>query len=294
MPDRSKEISSLWYFILISGLTNLMFLLAGIVLNLISFQLNALAVKIIIFVLIWKGGIVGFVAWFSYKKMYNKEFLVKFIGIYLGRFFGIFVGGFLGVRVSKMLNRADLLGFIIGALVFYFAGRWIGSTVSTSIGKLLDKFFYISEKPQSEQRSDTKSANRFIFWGFVIYGTVLPLLFVVIGVLINFYGIPIGYLTEFLTVSRLVVIALSIFSVSFPWFTRHRWLSKFQSKTSSLASSIFLAGLVFSIVPVVYGFILFIAMGASILELCLYAVVSSVAAMLWSMNSGVFKEQKAG
>jgi hypothetical protein len=295
MQNKRKEISSLWYFILVSSLTNLTFLLAGVVLlALFSFQLSSFAAKIIIFLLLWKGGIVGFVTWFSHKKIYNKEFLVKFIGIYLGRFFGIFVGGFLGVRISNVLNQSDLIGFILGALIFYFAGRWLGSKVSTMIGEQLDKVFYIPELSPSERLSDVRSTNRFSFISFILYSAVVPLSLVVIGLLINYYDIPIGYLTELLPISRIVVIVLSIFSLCFPWLMRNRWLSRFQSKTSSSESLIYWTGLVFCVVPVIYGFILFIAMGASVFELCVYAVASSVAAILWSMNNGVFKEQNAG
>src|SRR5215207_5969898 len=181
MQNKRKEISALWYFILISSLTNFTFLLVGIVLlALFSFELSSLAVKIIIFLLLWKGGIVGFFTWFSHKKTYNKEFLVNFMGIYLGRFFGLFVGGFLGVRVSNVLNQADLIGFIVGALIFYFTGRWIGSKVSTVVGEQLDKVFYIPELSQSEKLSGVKSTSRFTFIGFVLYSAVLPLLLVLI------------------------------------------------------------------------------------------------------------------
>jgi len=289
MQNERKPISSLLYFILISSLTNLTFLVAGIaLLALFSFQLTGFALQIIIFLLLWKGGLVGLVAWFSHKKAYNKEFLVKFVGIYLGRFFGIFVGGFLGARISNMLKQADIIGFIVGALAFYFAGRWIGSKVSVLIGEQLDKVFYISETPESEKIADVKSANRFTLIAFILYSVVLPLLFVIIGLLINYFDIPIGYLTELLPISRIVVIAFSIFSVCSPWLMKNRWLTKFQTTTSSPESVIYWLGLVFSIVPVVYGFILFIAMGASIIELCFYAAVSSIAAIIWSMNNKVF------
>ena len=295
MQNKRKEISALWYFILISSLTNLTFLLVGIAfLALFSFQLSDIAVKIIIFLLLWKGGIVGFVTWFSHKQTYNKDFLVKFIGIYIGRFFGIFIGGFLGVGISNLLNQAGLIGFTVGALVFYFTGRWIGSRVSTLIAEQVEKIFFISEISRSEKRSDVKSTHRFTLIGFILYGAVLPGLLVMIGLFINYFDLPVGYLIELLPISRVVVIVLSIFSICFPWLMKHRWLTRFQSKTASPDSVSYWAGLVFSVAPVVYGFLLFIAMGASVLELGLYAVVSSVAAILWSMNNGVFRGSRAG
>jgi hypothetical protein len=110
----------------------------------------------------------------------------------------------------------------------------------------------------------------------------------------NYFDVPIGHLTELLPLSRIVVIVLSIFSICSPWLMKNRWLNKYQTKTSSPASSVYLLGLILSIVPTIYGFLLFIAMGASIFELFIYAVVSSIAAVLWSVNNGVFERQNAG
>jgi hypothetical protein len=100
MQGSKRIISPLWYFILISSLTNLAFLIVGFVLlALFGVRLSSLGIQVIVFLLLWKGALVGFVSWFSHKKANNKDFLVKFIGIYLGRFFGILMGGFLGYKI---------------------------------------------------------------------------------------------------------------------------------------------------------------------------------------------------
>jgi len=294
MQSSKRTISPLLYFIIISSLTNLTFLVAGIaLLAFFSVKLSGFGLQIIIFLLLWKGGIVGLVAWSSNRKANNKEFLVKFIGIYLGRFFGIFIGGFVGVRISTIFKQADIIGFIIGALAFYFVGRWIGSKISAIIGEQLDKAFSIPETQEAEKIADIKSANRFVSIGFILYGVILPFLFVIIALLMNYFDVPIGYLPELLPISRIVVILFSIFSICSPWLMKNRWLNKYQTMTSSPESIVYWLGLVFSIVPVVYGFVLFIGMGASIIELCFYAVVSSIAAITWNMNNKVALKQRA-
>ncbi|MFN2303138.1 MAG: hypothetical protein ACK2TV_05330, partial [Anaerolineales bacterium] len=103
-------------------------------LALLSIKLSGIGLYIVIFLLLWKGVLVGFISWFMHKEKNSKDFLVKFIGMYLGRFFGVFIGGFLGYRIFNTFDQLDIIGFIIGALAFYFAGRWIGSQVSPLIG----------------------------------------------------------------------------------------------------------------------------------------------------------------
>lgn len=295
MQSSQKTISPFFYFILISSLTNLVFLLIGMVeFALFSVKLSGTGLLIIIFLLLWKGALVGFVSWFSHKKTNNKDFLVKFIGIYLGRFSGILIGGFLGYEIANTFKQSNFIGFVVGALAFYFLGRWIGSKISTLIGTQLDKVISIPESQTIENVADTKSASRLISIGFILYGVVLPFLLVLIGLLMNYFDVPIGYLPELLPVSRIVVIVFSIFSICAPWLLKSRWISKYQTMASSPESIVYWLGLVFSIAPAVYGFVLFLAMGASIIELCFYAVASSIAAIIWNMNNKVTLKQRAG
>lgn len=295
MQSSKRTVSPFLYFILISSLTNLVFLLIGMVgLALFSVKLSGIGLLIIVFLLLWKGALVGFVSWFSHKKANNKDFLVKFIGIYLGRFFGIIIGGFLGYEVAETLKQSNLIGFVIGALAFYFAGRWIGSKISTLIGVQLDSVLSIPESQTTVNVADTKSISRFASMGFILYGVVLPFLLVIIGLLMNYCKIPIGYLPELLPISRIVVIVFSVFSISVPWLLKSRWISKYQTMTSSPKSIVYWLGLVFSIIPAIYGFVLFLAMGASTVELCFYAIVSSIAAIIWDMNNKVVIKQRAG
>jgi len=292
MQSSKRTIAPLMYFILISSFTNLTFLLVGIVLLLIfSVKLLDPVLQIIVFLLLWKGGLVGIFSWFFHKKANNKDFLVKFIGIYLGRFFGIFIGGFLGIKMFDVINQSTLIGLIVGALAFYFVGRWTGSKVSILIGKQLDNVFHL---PETAKIADTISANRSISIGFILYGVILPFLLVVIGLLMNYFDIPTDYLTELLPISRIVVVVFSIISICYPWLMKNRWRNIHQKMSSSPNTMVYWLGLVFSSVPVIYGFLLFIVMGAPIVELCIYAVVSFISVILWSMNHGVLVRQNAG
>ena len=157
MKSQKRTISPALYFIIISSWTNLIFLVVGVVLlSLVSIKLLSSTFLIIIFFLIWKGAIVGLAVRFSFNKAHNKEFLVKFTGSYLGRFFGLIIGAFWGGEIFKMLNQENTIGFIIGALAFYFTGRWIGPKVSVTIAGKVDKVFSLSETTQQEKTVEPK------------------------------------------------------------------------------------------------------------------------------------------
>jgi hypothetical protein len=139
-----------------------------------------------------------------------------------------------------------------------------------------------------------KSSNKLTSFGFILYGMILPFLLVIIGLLMTYFDVPLGYFPELLPLSRIVVVVLSFFSIFSPWLLKNRWLNKYQTMTSSPESIVYWLGLVFSIIPVFYGFVLFIGMGASLIELCFYAVASSTAAIIWNMNNKASVKQKAG
>ena len=288
MQSAKRRISPFLYFILLSSLTNLIFLLIGIgLLALCSVKLSGPVFPIVVFFLIWKGGLVGFVTWVSHKNANNKDFLVKFIGIYFGRFFGIFIGGILGYEFSDITKQLTIIGFIVGALIFYFAGRWVGSKVSVLVAAQLDKVFAIPEFQIMGEVGEHKSGKRLASVGIILYAVIFPFLFVVMGLLMSYFEVPTGYLHEMLPISRLVAIVLSILLICLPWLMKNRWLEKYQTTTSSPESVVYWLGSVFSIVPVLYGFLLFVAMGTSIVELCIYAIASSIAAVIWHVHNKV-------
>jgi hypothetical protein len=122
---------------------------------------------------------------------------------------------------------------------------------------------------------------------------IIQLLLAVIGLLINYYDIPIGYLVELLPIARIIVIAIFIFSFCYPWLMRNRWLKRFQSSTPSAESVTFLLGLTVSAVPAIYGLFLLIFMGASIIELFIFTITSSIVTIIWSIHCSTLEKQKA-
>ena len=290
MHSQKKTISPLLYYILISSLTNFVFLgIGSVVFILLSSQIFDNTVVIIIAILLlWKGGVVAFVSWL-FRKYQNMEFVVMFIGRYLGRFYGMFIGVFVGAGIANILKLETIIGSIVGALLLYFIGRWAGAKVSLTIGNQVDKIFTLTEN-QEEQRVVNTSPSKKLF--FVVYVVVLPLLFVVIAWTMKYFEIPIDYLVEMSLIARIIVIGSSIFSICYPWIMRKRWLAKNQSTYSSPELMVILSGIIFFIVPVVYGFVLFVAFGLSIIELCIFAFASSVAALIWLVKNPMPIKQK--
>lgn len=282
MQQAKKTISPLVYFVILTSLINLIFILIGIaILAPLYIKLDHIAVIVIVILLLWKGVVVGYITWLFQKQSHNKEFAVKFIGLYYGRFFGIIIGGFWGGRIALILRQADIIGFLIGALALYFIGRWIGPKVSIAIDNLLDKVVSIPEYQVQPIVLKTTPLIRFILFLSV---AVLPWLLVVIALVLNYFDIPRTFFVEWLPIARIIVIVLSVYSICYPLLMKKGWLIKLRRKISSPESYIPLLGLSLSVVPVIYGMVLFLAMGTSIIELCVYAVISSTVAIVWIRN----------
>ncbi len=292
MSNDRKVISPFLYYFILSVLTSLIFTIVGLlVFAVLSRRVpDTFAIAIISLLFLWECAIALFVSWFAHKKSSNKDFSVKFIGFSLGRFYGIFIGGLLGARIAEVLRQASFIGFIAGAFTFYLAGRWLGSRVSTFISRQIDKLFLIQESQEPKKTVELIFPNKISAMFFVF----APLLFVLAGLLLYYFDIPIGYLPELLPITRVMVIASTIFSISYPWFMTSRWRKKSELNSTSPESLIFTLGLVYSMVPAMAGIILFVGMGASIAELCLFAVISSIAAVVWIAKHPIPKEQTTG
>ncbi len=110
-----------------------------------------------------------------------------------------------------------------------------------------------------------------------------------LGLFFTFNHIPLPSSSpNALLTTRIIVIALSLFSLVAPWLIQSR-MSQKQGPNS--AFSLFWIGLGLSFAPVIYGFLLFL-LGASLFELGAFTVVSSLAAIIWSRKTNV-ENQKA-
>jgi hypothetical protein len=290
MQTNKKTISPLLYYNIISILTTAVFLIVGIV-SIILFSGKAvtnLVIIIAVFFLLWKGAIVAFgVRFFSESQ--TRDFLVRFLGAYHGRFYGLILGALLGAGIAKLLNFETFAGSILGALPFYFLGRWVGTKVSSAIGGQLEKIFVIPEFHAQENVSQSRSPKKAFL---IVTIMALPWLLVLVAWMMEYFQIPIDYLTELLSVARIFVIGLSVFVIGYPWLMRTSWLKKYSSNSSSLTWMTSWLGMFFSIVPSFYGFILCLLMGASIFELCLFTLASSIAATVWIIFNPMPSEEK--
>jgi hypothetical protein len=136
MQNEKRTMSLLLYYLLVSSLTNLVFAAFGTTIFLLvshASKFDTILIVIILFVLLQKSLIVGYVTHSAHKQgRFNKVSGTSFVGLYFGRFFGLIIGAFIGSQIAKGI------GAIIGALLFYFAGRWVGSKVGFFIGRLFD------------------------------------------------------------------------------------------------------------------------------------------------------------
>jgi hypothetical protein len=219
----------------------------------------------------------------DHKRWQETAVLVKGGGMILGRIVGLLLGGILGGRYGGVFWA------IVGVISLYLIIGRVGAKISTVIGYQLDRIFSSTEKPDTDNAIRSARSNGLLF---SIYGIVVPALFMVIALLLNNLAFSTSKYSEELPIARIVVIVLSLFSVFLPWLLRTRWM---KSTTNVVAreNAIFILGLGLSVAPVVYGFFLFIAFSASIIELGVFAVASSFVAIIWSANTKI-KQQDAG
>jgi hypothetical protein len=281
MQSGKKSISPLLYYILISSLTNITFILVGAAAITLLYMktINEMVIIFVAVFIFWKGIIIGFVVWISQNTLHNKEFALKFIGNYHGRFSGLFIGGILGEKTARILTQSNIFGFIAGALVLYFIGSWIGSKVSHLIGGQIDKILSMDEYNVQKKVFEKSASNlRFIKLCIVF----LPWMFVIIA--LGFIYLHINnrkFLVEWLPITRIIVISLIIFLMCVLWTLRKYWLKIRKSSESLPKIDFLLIGLSLSVVPVIFGMVLFFGMGASIIELCFFAMASSISAIIW-------------
>jgi hypothetical protein len=267
----------LHYYLLLSSLTNLVFV--GICTLLFYFapevKLDTLAAVIILIFLTLKSLLVGYLVHAAQKRgSIDQVTGTRFIGMYLGRFFGLILGVYIGDRI------ADLVGAIAGGVLLYFAGRWVGPEISKLIGHLLnhDQLAIDGAGTQAFQPLPSK---RFLL---AVYAAVFPILLVLVAVYIRATGITFdGFPTGWLPVARWVVIVISLYSLVLTWRFRRRMNN---NPTPIPLIDMFWMGLALCVVPACYGFFLF-TLGASIVELGIFAVLSSVAATYWSIKTNV-------
>lgn len=282
MQNETRTISPFLYYLLTAVLTNLIFVAVGATVFLRlspTLKLDWILIGVIVFVLLQKSLIVGYVIYsFHRQGRFNKTSGTRLIGFYFGRLYGLLLGAFLGSKVAAGI------GALIGAIAFYFIGRLIGFRVGFGVGRLLDKNLPIADISEKVVPQSPPSKKLLV----TVY-TILPILMLLLGLFFNHYQIQFATTTpDTLRLTRIIVIVLSLFSLIAPWLMQSRML---QKQVPTRAFSLLWLGFALSVAPIIYGFVLF-TLGGSILELGVFAVTSSLAAIIWGRKMNV-EDQKA-
>jgi hypothetical protein len=280
-----RNISPVLYYIFVSLGTYLTFLLVVVVLAVAGFALFSIpfrghAVVWGVFLLIWSSVVAVIPAWFWSKKTLQKEKLISLIGMYLGLIYGTVGGGILGARISNSLILVDSIGFTIGAMGFYYIGRWVGPKLSSFFDSQLNRVFSPLTIPVQELTTAEEHIPRGKLLAIIIIGIIFPLMLVDVGYTLIKYDMSVGFPPELMPIFRTAAILLSIIAISYPWLLKDRFLNKIKVLSFSNETSVFLIGIFLSISPVVCGFNLFHEASGAI-EFGVYATLSSLAVISW-------------
>ena len=123
------------------------------------------------------------------QSRFDKVSGAKFIGFYFGRFFGLIIGAFIGLEIAKGI------GVIIGALSFYFLGRWIGSKIGIFTGRIIVGKLPVADSIDKVVQKPSPSKRLIV----IIYAAILPFLIVILAQYFNlndiqFVGLPAEWL----------------------------------------------------------------------------------------------------
>jgi len=282
MENAKRKISLLSYYIILSSLTNLILIAALFVLNpLLSNKISSLGFQIFSVILLFRGLIIGIGAGCINKLGVNKDIIIKYIGIFSGRLWGVFIGILVYMDFLETPKWQRFITLIIAIMVFYFVGKWGGGKISFLLTAHLDRIFSIPIIHEERKIPGDRSIQRQKLFFFIFWGLFIPPLLVITGYLINYSQIPVGYYPKYLSISRIIAIVISTLSILTPWLIKDRGIMDIQKDVSSSEYTRYMIGLVYSIIPVISGFIFFLGMGLPILELGILAAVSCAAAGFW-------------
>lgn len=147
MQNQKGMISPLLYYLLTAGITNLVFVTVGAFVYILlspPLHVDPILIGVIIFILLQKSLIVGYVTYSYHKQGKFDNFSgTRVVGFYFGRLYGLLIGAFIGSKI------AGGIGALTGAIAFYILGRWIGFRVGLVAGRLLDRNLRVDTTPNS-------------------------------------------------------------------------------------------------------------------------------------------------
>jgi hypothetical protein len=261
------------YYLFIATATEFVLAVGAVIALLIADLLSELPLSTIGFLLAYNALIATLVLLTLAKNDgQDKKVIVKGGGLILGHLVGLLLGGMLGSKFGGVVWA------IIGAVGLYFIIGQIGSGVSFTIGAEIDRLTAPSKKATVQNTTQlARPQPSYLF----TYAAVIPALFMAAAVFLKSSPVPLAQYPGILPSARIVVIALSIGSILLAWLLRTRWMIEHRKSAFSRRTGVSVIGLGLSLAPSLYGFLLFFAFGVSIVELGIFAVLSTLAGLLW-------------
>lgn len=278
MSHRLIHLPNFLYYSLVVVITESVLVLGATIILLPTGLLNRLPLAVIGLLLAYKSIIAAIATTFMASKRWGEHLLIaRGAGLILGRFVGLVLGGMLGAAIAGVVGGIVglvLLGFLIGR-----AGGWI----SLATGNWIDRLTSPSERLASDANPELAQSSQLGVW---IYGVFVPAMFVLVALFLKNYNVISKEAdTRWLLTARIVAVVLSIYSILAPWILRARRELNGPPSSLQLQSAIFLTGTALSIAPALYGVVLFLAFGAPIIDVVVFALISSAATLTWSAKS---------
>ena len=188
------------FYTLVSTITSAVFGLIGLLGLSLAGILSPLAAMILATMYLFMGLIIGWSIG-AFTKRFTKEMKVKGFGLFQGRLGGLFVGGMAGFEIGNGI------GAILGALIFYFLGLWIGPKASKEIANWIERNYDVLEV----QTDQVAPKERGIFPS--AYVLLFPFVFVIFGFLLKGIPIDVDFDPQYLPVARIVAVMFSLLTI---------------------------------------------------------------------------------
>lgn len=275
MTQETTHAPRLLFYPGIIILTELILVSIGAILLLPTGALNPTFAGVLGFVLAFKTLIACIVAILAVRNRWAGGSKVLAVTGHLeGRVVGLLAGGILGAKY------AGWIGAVAGAIGLYFLGARIGSKISLAIG---NRMGLLGGTSQAAEPPVALPSSRLKAWLGLGIGVILPLLLFASSLFLHRAGYRAQEYAQALPTARLIVIALSIGTVLIAWLIRWRARVKSWGQAGSLELPVFFIGAGASMAPALYGQLLFMAFGASMLEVLAFTLVSCTSGIAWTL-----------
>jgi len=287
MINHKMRVSLRAYYLIVAAISSLVFVSLVYLILLPTTLFPKAIIGIVLVYLFFYGMMGGFVpGWLGYA---DKDVPLRLIGMrparMIGACAGLLIGVALGGRFAALLNLnssySKILGGIVGCIGFYFIGRYLGSHFSLWIGRRLEQnFLEVMEPPDTNSRPPKRIKLVYVFMSLL-----LPVIWMLMILVFRIVPIPVDFPSAWMPIVQIYVIALSVFSLIFPWLYEKRlWsINRLAMFGRSKAFTVFLFGVTISSMPALFGFFLYL-FGASMIEVVVIMVASAANSFAWGLH----------